>query len=577
MRRSTPESIYNTMTSFQIVTTKGHRYLRIVESFRDPVTRRPKLRVLRHLGRADDALQTLAQTETLALASHTHGAVAAVWQLAQTLDLAALMDAQVPPGAGPVQHDGLTVGQSLTLAAVGRACHATSKRGFAPWAATTTLGDLAGVDVARLTSQHFWDQMHRVPVAALAAIETALVARVLAHFTLPIDTVLYDATNFFTFLATTNARATLPARGHNKQKRHDLRQVGIALCCTRGRTGEPAIPLFHQVYGGARPDVRVFADVLPQLRERFVALGGGLEGITVVYDKGNVATHTQATVDALPMRYVAALTAASQRALIAEATPQLTPLALGPDETVPVYRTRRVVWGAERTLVVLVSPRLQQGQRRGVEQHVATAVRSLDALQATLARGTQRRPRAAIEAQIAARLRGQHLREVLAVTLRGRGRALTLDYTVDHAALDRLEREWFGRLVLMTDQHDWTTAEIIGAYRGQSVVEGVFRSLKDPLRLALRPQYHWTDQKLHVHAFLCVVAYLLATLVHLTAVREADYAGSVDTLFDDLAAIRRVTVLRPGATGRTRQTHQLETLSPLHVRLIDALGIPTAR
>ena len=571
------ECIYNTMASFQIVTAKGHRYLRIVESFRDPVTRRPKLRVLRHLGRADDALQTLAQAEHVELASHTHGAVAAVWQLAQTLDLAALIDAHVPAGAGPAQHDGLTVGHSLTLAAVGRACHATSKRGFAPWAATTTLGDLAGVAVTRLTSQHFWDQMHRVPVAALAAIETALVARVLAHFTLPVDTVLYDATNFFTFLATTNARATLPPRGHNKQKRHDLRQVGVALCCTRGRAGEPAIPLFHQVYGGARPDVRVFADVLPQLRERFVALGGGLEGITVVYDKGNVATHTQASVDALPVHYVAALTAASQRALIAEATPHLAPLVLSPEETVAVYRTRRLVWGAERTLVVLVSACLQQGQRRGVEQHLAKAILWLDQLQATLARGTQRRARATIEAQVAERLRGQHLRALLDVHLRGSGRTLRLAYTVDRDALDRLEREWFGRLVLMTDQHEWTTAEIIGAYRGQAVTEGVFRTLKDPLRLALRPQYRWTDQKLHVHAFLCVIAYLLATLVHLTAVRDAGYVGSVDGLFEDLATIRRATVARPAARGRLRHTYQLETLAPRLARLIGALGISTSR
>lgn len=564
--------VYTTIVaSFQIVTTKGHRYLRIVESFRDPVTKRPKLRVLRHLGRADDALTTLAQAEHVALASHTHGAVAAVWQLAQSLDLAALIDAHV--ASGPALHDGLTVGQSLTLAVVGRACHATSKRGFAPWAATTTLGTLAGVDdVTYLTSQHFWDQMHRVPVAAIAAIETALVARVLAQFAVPVDTVLYDATNFFTFLATTNARATLPARGHNKQKRHDLRQVGVALCCTRG---DPAIPLFHQVYGGARPDIRVFADVLPQLRDRFVALGGGGDGITVVYDKGNVARHTQATVDDAPFHYVAALTAASQRALIAEATPALTPCVLTAEETVAVYRTRRVVWGAERTLVVLVSPRLQQGQRRGIEQHLAKAVAWLAQLQALLARGRQRRARAALEAEIAARLRGQHLRDVLSVQLLGTGRTLTLTYTVDHAALDRLEREWLGRLVLMTDQHAWSTAEIIGAYRGQAVVEGVFRSLKDPLRLALRPQYHWTDQKLQVQAWLCVMAYLLATLVHRTAVRDADYVGSVATLFTELATIRRVTVLRPAPRGRARRTHQLETLTPLQTRLIAALRIPT--
>jgi len=60
-------SVYTTgVASFQIVTAKGHRYLRIVESFRDPITRRPKLRVLRHLGRADDALTTLAQAEQVA-------------------------------------------------------------------------------------------------------------------------------------------------------------------------------------------------------------------------------------------------------------------------------------------------------------------------------------------------------------------------------------------------------------------------------------------------------------------------------------------------------------------------------
>ena len=564
--------VYTTIVaSFQIVTAKGHRYLRIVESFRDPVTKRPKLRVLRHLGRADDALAALAQSDHVDLASHTHGAVAAVWQLAQSLDLAALIDAHVP--SGPALHDGLTVGQSLTLAVLGRACHATSKRGFAAWAATTTLGALAGVDVTRLTSQHFWDQMHRVPVAAVAAIETAVMTRVLAQYALPVDTVLYDATNFFTFLATTNARATLPARGHNNQQRHDLRQVGVALCCTRG---EPVIPLFHQVYGGARPDVRVFADALPQLRERFVALGGAVDRITMVYDKGNVARHTQATVDDAPFHYVAALTAASQRALIAEATPALTPCVLSPDETLAVYRTRRVVWGAERTLVVLVSPRLQQGQRRGIEQHLAKAVAWLDQLRALLARGRQRRARAALEAEIAARLRGQHLREVLTVRLDGTEHALTLTYTVDHAALDRLEREWLGRLVLMTDQHTWSTAEIIGAYRGQSVVEGVFRTLKDPLRLALRPQYHWTDHHLHLHAWLCVMAYLLATLVHHTAVRDAAYVGSVDTLFTELATIRRVTVARRTAGGRARQTQQLETPTPRHAPLIAALRIPTA-
>ncbi|MEO7083462.1 MAG: hypothetical protein ABI442_18380, partial [Gemmatimonadaceae bacterium] len=119
MRAMVLDSIYNAMASFQIVTARGHRYIRIVESFRDPVTKRPKLRVLRHLGRADDILQLLDQRETLVLDSRTHGAVAAVWTLARDLGLPALIDAQVPASAPPARHDGLTVGESLTVAAVG--------------------------------------------------------------------------------------------------------------------------------------------------------------------------------------------------------------------------------------------------------------------------------------------------------------------------------------------------------------------------------------------------------------------------------------------------------------------------
>ena len=76
----------------------------------------------------------------------------AVRRCAHALDFAAVIDAHVE--AGPAFHHGLRVGQSLTLAVVRRACHATSKRDFAPRAATTTLNALVKVDGTCLTSQH---------------------------------------------------------------------------------------------------------------------------------------------------------------------------------------------------------------------------------------------------------------------------------------------------------------------------------------------------------------------------------------------------------------------------------------
>jgi hypothetical protein len=44
--------------------------------------------------------------------------------------------------------------------------------------------------------------------------------------------------------------------------------------------------------------------------------------------------------------------------------------------------------------------------------------------------------------------------------------------------------------------------------------------------LATRPQFHWTDQKLHVHAFLCVTGYLLVRLLWWRARRDAGFTGS---------------------------------------------------
>ena len=159
------------MPSLVAKTVRGRKYWQIVESRR--VNGQPRSFVLAHLGRPDTLLARLqGGTAGARIRSVAHGAVAALWARAQTLDLAALIDAQVPRdrrGRMP-RRDGLTPGQSLVLAAIARACRPLSKRAFAAWAAGTSLGRLAGTTVARLTSQHFWDQMAAVPAAALPAI-----------------------------------------------------------------------------------------------------------------------------------------------------------------------------------------------------------------------------------------------------------------------------------------------------------------------------------------------------------------------------------------------------------------------
>jgi len=576
------------MASLQTVRVKGHTYYRLVTCRR--INGKPTPVQLAWLGKADDILERLEASDEARMHSWSHGAVAAMYGLARELNVPDLIDRhlatsgrRVRPSekrraqAGPMpprKKDGLTVGHSLTLIAIGRACHATSKRAFAEWAGTTTLGQLADVDTRKLTSQHFWDQMDQLPVELIEPIERDLIADVVERFQLPLDTLLFDATNFFTFIASTNKRCTLPARGKQKQKRNDLRQVGVALLCSR----QHGIPLWHRTYGGKIADATCFSEVLSSIEQRAIDIHTDLESLTLVYDKGNVSRANQRHVDDSKIHYVSALTVASQRKLVDEANTRLAPLEID-DETVPVYRTQKEIWGAKRTVVVLCSERLREGQIAGVMQHVAKAQKWLSNLEDVLCRGKQRRDRGRIERDIENYLKGrQSLSTVIRFKLTGKDPHLTLTYQFDQAAFDALANSTFGRVVLMTDHHDWSTADIIRAYHGQAAVEAIFAHLKDPEHVAIRPQYHWTDQKLHVHVFTCVLGYLLASLLHLRARRaDAPYA-SVESLLDALSRVRRTMIVRRSAlrTGKRseRITYQLEEIEPEIAPMLPILGVP---
>ena len=295
------------MASLQSVRVKGHTYWRIVESRR--VNGKPRPVPLLYLGKADDLLARLQSPAPLRIHSLSHGAVAALWSLASELEIQAIIDRHLAsfgrrtseksalPRAAPlppVKTDGLSVGQSLSLIVVGRACHPTSKRAFSPWARQTTLGALAGVDLDPLTSQHFWKQMDQVPVPILQLLERDILSAVLSRFPLALNTLLFDATNFFTFIASTNTRIPMAARGKQKQKRNDLRQIGVAVLCSR----TASIPLWHCTYGGNIADAKSFATAIPLMQQRLAELGSSPDSVTIIYDQGNVSKTNQALVDA---------------------------------------------------------------------------------------------------------------------------------------------------------------------------------------------------------------------------------------------------------------------------------------
>ena len=549
------------MASLQAYQSHGIRYYRIVESFRKDG--KPAIRVLAHLGRVDDILQRHQQdiNVPVKILSVSTGAVTALHQLAQDLDVAGRIDRAISTDDEVQVRGSLTVGQSLVAAMIARACAPRSKRAFADWAKTTHLPELMNFSAPKLTSQHFWDQMNALPVDRLAAIEQELVREVIRVEQLQLKALAYDTTNFYTHIASTNSRPKLPQRAHNKQGRHDLRQIGLALVVDQ----DTQLPLAHALYEGARSDMRTFAEFLKPIRQRLRDLTGQPEQLTIVFDAG---ASSKQNLEGMA-NYVTAVRPSNHLALLSEAAGQLAKVPLTTGVTVRAWRGQRMAAGKQREVVVLFSPQLHEGQLRGLQQAVARSVRELEEMGL--------RPRLSAEAakRKLEKIRGyQYLRSLLDYKIdTDEQGAVRICVWSDWQEYQRLATRYFGLRVLVTDRAEWTTAQIIEAYRGQSKAEAAFRDLKDPRMFSTRPQFHWTDQKLHVHTFVCVTAYLLVTLLHRRAERKAGFVGSSRRLLEELAGVRCCRLIdRTGRKGRPRVRLQIEEMDPDRRKLAEALG-----
>ena len=105
-------------------------------------------------------------------------------------------------------------------------------------------------------------------------------------------------------------------------------------------------------------------------------------------------------------------------------------------------------------------------------------------------------------------------------------------------------------------RHKWNNAEILLAYRGQSKVEYVFRNLKNPYHMAIRPQYHWTDQKIEAHFLICIIGYLLTVYIYRKT--KHCYFRNISHLMDALRDIRLACITE----RKNKISYQLEEVSP---------------
>ena len=400
--------------------------------------------------------------------------------------------------------------------------------------------------------------------------------RLCERFQLDLRALVYDGTNFFTYI---NSRtpAELPQRGHNKQKRGDLRQVSLGLLVS----ADFHIPLFHQVYAGNVNDSTEFRSIAEELSTHYRQLAQSCDHITVVFDKGNNSQEGFETLQGTPFHFVGSLVPSQHADLLQIPRRHLRTLTTAGLEEVEVYRTQKTVFGQSRTIVVTFNQNLLDGQLQGLTQHLDKARHKLRDLQIQLQRRRQGKIKGgkaptleSVQKQIQSICSAQFVDRIVQTEVRKVRQGLELTFRTGQAALDRLGRVQFGKTVLFTDNADWSEEQIVLAYRSQYHIEDAFKQMKNPHFLGWSPMFHWTDSKIQVHAFYCVLALLLTSLLQRALARKGEPL-SINRMLEELGGIRETLVVYPRRQGQRQfpTATCLTRMSPLQQRLFSLLDL----
>jgi len=356
---------------------------------------------------------------------------------------------------------GPSVGELAVAVAMQRACAPGPKRDRADFL------DASGPRLSCWPGSAFsGPAFHRVaPPVTEHAREQAPVAiskAAVARFKLSAEVLAFDTTNFDTPIATVTP-GELARRGHAQSKRSDLRVVGLGLLVSE--TGP--VPLLYRTDPGKGSDQGVLEACLEGLKPRHEALG-------VVAGRTPPAQRTRVRdggfwsppreLDLETAGYYSLLSLPLGHAAAEQALPRAAPRGAmkalsGKLKHVRAARMRTAVGKLDRTLVVVESEELLEGQKRGI----AVALRKAKVELRQLERGVPggRISRDNLERRSQKALAREPLSRFVVTPIAGNDPQPMFCWRGEAALRRQLEKTRLGRRVLGTDQHHWSTGRIV--------------------------------------------------------------------------------------------------------------------
>lgn len=363
-------------------------------------------------------------------------------------------------------------------------------------------------------------------------------------------------------------------RGKNKQGRGDLRQINYALFCTR----KDHFPLYFDVFEGNRHDSKEFGVVIENFFRAFKDRKPKDNGLTIVFDKGNNSQENlNKFVGDSGFHFVGSVKPDDHKdlALISNNDKCLTPLSHPKLDQVKAFRTRKKIYGKNLTVVVSFNNNLYTSQIKSINNEINKCLGKLsvistkleDRIAGRITKG-KKPTKESIKKQVASTLSGQHMKTLIKTTVTEHNGIPVLIYNLDTNAYAELSDTYLGKNIIITDNHSWSTEDIIVTYRSQYIIEDIFKQMKDRKTGTWWPMFHWTDQKIRVHGFYCSLSLLLRALI-MKRIQEASMPMSINRLHEKLSGIREVLNVFPKRKSKQSAQSVVSKMDEVQQRLFD--------
>ena len=498
------------------------------------------------------------------------GAPAAYLNIAEEINMIPIIDSVIPK-----RNQGLSIGFYLTLAAINRGIESVSKRSMWRWFQDTILFRVfPEANKTSLSSQRFWDNMSFIKEDKILLTWMKLINSILDRENIDLSCASYDGTNFYSFIGSFNTRCSLAKRGKNKQGRSDLRQINYALFCTR----KDHFPLYFDVFEGNRHDSKEFGVVIGNFFRAFKDRKPNDNGLTIVFDKGN---NSQDNLDKFVgdsgFHFVGSVKPKDHKdlALISNNDKRLALLSHPKLDQVKAFRTRKNIYGKDLTVVVTFNNNLYTSQIKSINNEInkclgkllAISTKLEDRIAGRITKG-KKPTKESIKKQVSSMLSGQHMKTLIKTTVTEQNAIPVLSYNLDTDAYAELSDTYLGKNIIITDNHNWSTEDIIVTYRSQYIIEDVFKQMKDRKTGTWWPMFHWTDQKIRVHGLYCSLSLLLRALI-MKRIQEASMPMSINRLHDKLSGIREVLNVFPKRKNKQPAQSVVSKMDEVQQRLFD--------